>query len=133
MDSAFAGEPADHIDQRGRALGAHNALGIGHDVDATIAKLVTAFPAAFTYDPVRVQPLKPGLKDDLYARSDILHRRITAALRSYCKSVNYLAALKQGAARVDLTGQPTGNITEAQAKHAVEVLKHVSPACSNWS
>jgi sRNA-binding protein len=37
--------------------------------------------------------------------------------------VNYLAALKQGAVRIDLAGQSTGNVTEAQAKHAVEVLK----------
>jgi ProP effector len=93
------------------------------DVDATITELVTAFPAAFTHDPVRVQPLKLGIKDDLYARSGISHRRITAALRSYCNSVNYLAALRPGAVRVDLAGQPTGNVTEAQAKHAVEVLK----------
>jgi ProP effector len=93
------------------------------DVDATIAKLVMAFPAALTHDPVRVQPLKLGIKDDLYARSDISLRRITAALRSYCNSANYLAALKQGAVRVDLAGQPTGNVTAAQAKHAVEVLK----------
>jgi ProP effector len=93
------------------------------DVDATITELVMAFPAAFTHDPVRVQPLKLGIKDDLYARSDISHRRITAALRSYCNSVNYLAVLKQGTVRVDLAGQPTGNVTEAQAKHAAEVLK----------
>jgi sRNA-binding protein len=93
-----------------------------HDVDATISELVVAFPAAFTHHPERVRPLKLGIKDDLYTRSAISRRRITAALRSYCNFASYLTATKQGAVRVDLDGQPTGTVTEAQAKHATEAL-----------
>jgi ProP effector len=93
-----------------------------NDVDATISELVVAFPAAFTHDPERVRPLKLGVKDDLYVRSAISRRRITAALRSYCNTTSYLTATKQGAVRVNLDGQPTGIVTEAQAKHAMEAL-----------
>ena len=54
-------------------------------VETIIAELVAAFPAAFTLDPTLVRPVKLGIKDGLYAQSPISHRRITAALRSYCK------------------------------------------------
>lgn len=73
---------------------------------ATVSELVMAFPAAFTLDPTMLRPLKLGIKDALYAGSDISHRRITATLRSYCNSANYLTVSKHGAARVDLSGQP---------------------------
>ena len=93
-----------------------------NNVNATISELAVAFPAAFTHDPVQVRPLKLGIKDDLYARSGISRRRITAALRSYCNTASYLTVTKQGAVRVDLDGQPTSTVTEAQAKHATEAL-----------
>ena len=89
-----------------------------HSVDSAIKELVTAFPAAFTLDPTLVRPLKLGIRDDLYGQSDISHRRIGAALRSYCNSVNYLAAHTGGAERVDLAGKPAGIVTAAEAEHA---------------
>jgi hypothetical protein len=90
-----------------------------------IAELVAAFPAAFTPDPTLVRPLKLGIKDDLYAHSAISHRRITAALRSYCNSVHYLNASSEGAVRIDLTGAPEGAVTATEARHATECLaKH---------
>jgi hypothetical protein len=38
-----------------------------NNVEATIAEPVMAFPAAFTFDPTSVRPLKLGIKGDLYA------------------------------------------------------------------
>jgi ProP effector len=90
------------------------------NVEATIAELVKAFPAAFTLDSALVRPLKLGIKDDIYARSDMSHRRITAALRSYCSSANYLTACTEGAVRVDLTGELAGSVTAVEAEHAVQ-------------
>ena len=92
------------------------------DVEVTISELARAFPTAFPLDPTTVRPLKLGIKDDIYARSDISHRRITAALRLYCNGASYLAASKEGAVRIDLSGQPAGTVTEAEAKHAFEAL-----------
>ena len=56
--------------------------------DVTIAELAAAFPAAFTIDPTLVRPVKLGIKDDLFERSTISHRRVAAALRSYCNSLH---------------------------------------------
>ena len=90
--------------------------------ETAIAELVVAFPAAFTLDPTLVRPVKLGIKDDLYARSAISRRRISAALRSYCNSVHYLRASTEGAVRRDLTGEPAGAVTAIEARHATECL-----------
>jgi sRNA-binding protein len=71
-----------------------------NNVEATITELVKAFPAALALDSSQVRPLKLGIKDDIYARSDMSHRRITAALRIYCSGANYLAACTEGAVRL---------------------------------
>jgi ProP effector len=103
-------------------------VGGNKDVKATIAELGLAFPAAFTRDTASVRPLKLGIKNDLYAKCDASHRRIMAALRSYCNSIDYLMASTQGAARIDLDGQPAGVVTEAEAKHAMEALAVLAKA-----
>jgi ProP effector len=91
-------------------------------VETTIAELVVAFPAAFTLDPTLVRPVKLGIKDDLYARSAIPRRRIKAALRFYCHSVHDLRASTEGAARIDLAGEPAGTVTAAEARYATDGL-----------
>jgi sRNA-binding protein len=91
-------------------------------VGTAIAELAAAFPAAFTLDPTLVRPVKLGIKDDIYARSAVSRRRITAALRSYCNSVHYLRASTEGAVRIDLTGEPAGTVTATEARHATERL-----------
>jgi hypothetical protein len=45
------------------------------------------------------------------AQSVVSHRRITAALRSYCNSLHYLKVSTECAVRVDLAGEPAGNVT----------------------
>ena len=97
-----------------------------HNVEGTIKELATAFPVAFTLDSSLVRPLKLGIKDDIYARSDISHRRIMAALRSYCSSANYLTACTQGAVRVDLAGESAGGVTGVEAEHAVQAIALLS-------
>jgi ProP effector len=101
-------------------------VGDNNNVETTIAELVLAFPAAFTRDPACVRPLKLGIKDDLYARCDTSHRRIMAALRSYCNSMDYLMASTPGAVRIDLAGQPAGIVTDSGRYRDSE---HVSCDC----
>jgi sRNA-binding protein len=94
-------------------------------VGATIAELAAAFPAAITLDPTQVRPMKLGIKDDLFDQATISHRRIAAALRSYCNSVHYLRATTEGAIRIDLAGIASGAVTATEARHAVEALATV--------
>jgi ProP effector len=91
-------------------------------VEAAISELVMAFPAAFTFDPVLVRPVKVGIKDDLYVQSAMSHRRIAAALRAYCNSAHYLKASIEGAVRIDLAGEPAGAVTATEAGHAREAF-----------
>src|SRR5262245_37168648 len=87
----LAARPQEHIFPK--KIEGNRAMSYsGTKVKTTIAELVVAFPAAFTLDPTLVRPVKLGIKDDLYARSAISRRRITAALRFYCNSAHYLSA-----------------------------------------
>jgi sRNA-binding protein len=95
-------------------------------VEAAISELVVAFPAAFTLDPMLVRPVKLGIRDDLCAQSTISRGRISAALRSYCHSAPYLTASKEGATRIDPTGEPAGTVTATEAQHAIEELAALS-------
>jgi ProP effector len=87
--------------------------------EAAVSELAEEFPAAFTLDPTLVRPLKLGIKDDIYARSGMSHRRVTAALKVYCNSVPYLTVCTEGAVRVDLTGARAGVVTATDAEHAM--------------
>jgi hypothetical protein len=91
-------------------------------VEAAISELVAAFPATFTLDPTLVRPVKLGIKNDLYGQSAMSHRRITAALRAYCNSAQYLQVSIEGAVRIDLAGEPSGAVTGPEAHHARESL-----------
>jgi ProP effector len=95
-----------------------------------ISELVAAFPAVFTLDPTLVRPVKLGIKKDLFGQSAISRRRITAALRAYCNSVQYLKASVEGAVRIDLAGEPAGAVTTTEARHAREALAAIANANS---
>jgi ProP effector len=87
-------------------------------IGATLAELTRQFPAAFSAEPAHVKPLKIGILRDIYAQSVVSHRRLAAAVRSYCNSVPYLKVSKEGAARFDLAGEPAGAVTAAEAESA---------------
>jgi sRNA-binding protein len=95
-------------------------------VETAIAELAAVFPAAFTLDPTLVQPVKLGIKGDIYAQSAISRRRIKAALRAYCNRVHYLRASTEGVVRIDLTGEAAGTVTATEARHATERLAVVA-------
>jgi ProP effector len=95
-------------------------------VETAISELAGAFPAAFTLDPMWVRPVKLGIRNDLYGQSSMSHRRIAAALRTYCNSVRYLKASVEGAVRVDLAGEPAGAVTATEALHARTALAAIT-------
>ena len=102
-------------------------------VETAISELAAAFPAAFTLDPMLVRPVKLGIRNDLYGQSSISHRRIAAALRTYCNSVRYLKASVEGAVRVDLAGEPAGAVTATEALHARKALAAITKATAKDS
>lgn len=75
------------------------------------------FPACFDWK--QPKPLKIGIHQDLIAAG---HGRqaVRRALAAYVHSRRYQKALRAGAVRVDLLGQPAGAVTQAEADHARE-------------
>ncbi|WNO60947.1 RNA chaperone ProQ [Rheinheimera sp. MMS21-TC3] len=91
-----------------------------------IAYLAAEYPACFSLSG-EVKPLKVGIFQDLAAKlaadSPISKTQLRQALRVYTSSWRYLAATKQGVARVDLEGAAGDIIDEQQAEHAAVTLK----------
>ena len=86
---------------------------------AAVSQLVEMFPAAFArFDR---KPLKLGIRKDLLARG-ISIRTIASGLGSYCHSIDYLGAMKTGAARIDLDGNAAGVVTADEAEDAARKL-----------
>jgi ProP effector len=86
---------------------------------AAIAQLTERFPAVFTQTGRR--PLKIGIHGELLALG-FDRKLVVVALRSYCGSSGYLSALREGAARIGLDGQPTGVVTAEEEKIAAAQL-----------
>src|SRR6478736_4686966 len=77
---------------------------------AALTRLAERFPQTFVlekYQPHR--PLKVGIAADIKARCpDLTSRERGRALAAYTKRIMYLQGLVEGAARVDLDGNPAG-------------------------
>jgi ProP effector len=86
---------------------------------AAVAQLRERFPAIFT--PADCRPLKIGIHHELVALG--LDREMgVIGLRSYCGSSAYLSALREGATRIGLDGQPTGVVNPQEEKFAAAQL-----------
>jgi ProP effector len=81
-----------------------------------IAQLAALFPNCFRQP---CEPLKIGIHNDIIARQPELRPSLLAsALKSYTRSLGYLEALKAGAARIDLEGNPVGTVTVSDEEGA---------------
>mgnify|MGYP000535301633 FL=1 len=91
-----------------------------------IAYLCELFPACFISDG-EARPLKIGIFQDLAARladdDKISKTLLRSALRQYTSSWRYLHGLRPGVLRVDLDGNPAGELTEEHVTHAKAALK----------
>ena len=92
---------------------------------ALIGKFAERFPAAFAINPRYRQPLKLGIHHDILAQmSDtIAPRDLSDALRIYVGNPHYCKACTPGAARIDISGQPVGTVSEEHAAMAKAMRK----------
>ena len=68
-------------------------------------------------------PLKIGIAADILAALPDLSRGVLGtALAAYTKRIMYLQAIVVGADRIDLNGNPAGQVTTAETGHAIAVL-----------
>jgi ProP effector len=86
---------------------------------AFINKLAALFPTSFTRDrcdPHR--PLKIGIHRDILAHGILTEDEANAALAMYTRRPMYQRALAAGGVRVDLDGNPAGEVTAEQVQAA---------------
>ena len=91
---------------------------------AALADLATRYPQTFVLEKYRPhRPLKVGIASDLLARRPELDRRkLGAALAAYTRRIMYLRGIVAGAARIDLDGNPAGEVTAGDAEYAAAKL-----------
>jgi len=83
--------------------------------------LVTMFPKCFMPRGADKFPLKIGIHKDIVGKG-ISRNKLRIALRDYTRGWKYRQALVCGADRVDLDGNPSGKVTEAQAEIANKII-----------
>ncbi len=87
--------------------------------------LPALYPACFDWRQPR--PLKLGIHRDLIAAGHP-NRIVRGALGAYCSRRAYLKAMRAGVPRIDLQGQPAGEITPDEAAEARARLSGATPA-----
>ncbi|WP_075181979.1 RNA chaperone ProQ [Pantoea sp. 1.19] len=91
-----------------------------------IAWLAARFPQCFAAEG-EARPLKIGIFQDLVERvqgENMLSKtQLRSALRLYTSSWRYLHGIKAGATRVDLDGNPCGELDEQHVEHARKQLE----------
>ncbi|MCZ5771048.1 RNA chaperone ProQ [Escherichia coli] len=84
------------------------------------------FPHCFSAEG-EARPLKIGIFQDLVDRvageMNLSKTQLRSALRLYTSSWRYLYGVKSGATRVDLDGNPCGELDEQHVEHARKQLK----------
>ena len=97
------------------------------DIDVALVRLTEAFPQTFVLEKNRPhRPLKVGIAADIPARCPAVERRVlSVSLRVYVRRVMYLRGLVAGAARVDLDGNPVGEVTARDAEDAAVRLAEI--------
>ncbi|WP_318357760.1 RNA chaperone ProQ [Enterobacter sp.] len=91
-----------------------------------IAFLAERFPHCFSAEG-EARPLKIGIFQDLVERVEgemsLSKTQLRSALRLYTSSWRYLYGVKAGAIRVDLDGNPCGELEEQHVEHARKQLE----------
>ncbi|MGM3174111.1 RNA chaperone ProQ [Dickeya lacustris] len=91
-----------------------------------IAYLAERFPLCFTIEG-DARPLKIGIFQDLVSRvsesEHVSKTQLRSALRLYTSSWRYLYGIKLGAQRVDLDGNPCGELEQQHVEHARKQLE----------
>lgn len=91
-----------------------------------ISRLQKRFPAVFPKSPAPKVPLKVGIFQDLVRHAPELkltEAELRDAIRTWCRGARYWNGMVEGAARVDLAGEPAGQVTEADARRARQLQR----------
>ena len=96
-------------------------------VHAALLRLAECFPQTFVLEKhLPPRPLKVEIAADILERCPDLDRHVLGlALRRYTSRLVYLGSLVAGAARVDLAGNPAGEVSVAAAERAAAKLAEV--------
>ena len=81
------------------------------------------FPKTFPLDSKEIQPLKVGIHLELIPvlLEQCSKHSLREALRIYTRLSEYIDKLKLNAPRIDLEGNPCGEVTEDESKNAVKL------------
>lgn len=79
-----------------------------------LAILAEEFPAVFAAEP---KPLKPGFTQD-YPSTRLTPREWKRGVAEWVTSETYLKSCVAGSQRIDINGQPSGEVTQKEAKYA---------------
>lgn len=97
-----------------------------NSVKEVIAFLAERFPLCFSAEG-EARPLKIGIFQDLVERvqgeENLSKTQLRSALRLYTSSWRYLYGVKVGAQRVDLDGNPCGELEQQHVDHARQQLE----------
>jgi hypothetical protein len=94
------------------------------------AWLLRTYPKCFQPFGSPKLPLKINIHRDIHARHDCraFNFDLRNALVDYAAGATYLRAMITGAVRVDLDGNPAGDVTEEAAKFAADALAKLEAA-----
>ena len=87
----------------------------------SIGRLQKHFPKTFPKNPAPKLPLKIGIHQELLAKAKEIgleEPAITEAVKTWCRGTRYWASIVEGAPRVDLEGNPAGEVNARDAAQA---------------
>lgn len=91
--------------------------------DALLKQWYQRYPRTFFKGHTR--PLKVGIHHDLAAREPWPEKLVRRALAGYVNLPRYLKAVREGAERLDLDGEPAGSVDAQAAEHAKRKLERL--------
>ena len=91
-------------------------------IDQTIAQLSREFPKCLVLFERQRRPLKLGIHLDIIAAlgEQINHQHLAQALRYYTSNLHYRMSQRPGVPRIDLDGNVSGVVSEADAQSAAK-------------
>ncbi|MDI5921573.1 ProQ/FINO family protein [Halomonas sp. LR5S13] len=78
-----------------------------------------------TFFKGHTRPLKVGIHEELTAREPWPEKLVRRALACYVNLPRYLKSVREGAERLDLSGEPAGRVDAAAAEHAHKKLERL--------
>ncbi|MFG6157290.1 ProQ/FINO family protein [Halomonas sp. 1390] len=78
-----------------------------------------------TFFKGHTRPLKIGIHEELTAREPWPEKLVRRALACYVNLPRYLKSVREGASRLDLAGEPAGQVDAAAAEHAHKKLERL--------